>query len=143
MSKLTKKERQIRIAGRVMRAAHLVARRLKDRFGDYQIAFTFAIRLAWKVARENNGHVDGTSLLTQASLELVPDSVAGVPAWVINKDLIGFDARRVFFYTESTKVVRETEKAKQITFHIHDTENGEDWHGDITLWVGKSIMVKD
>ncbi|MCI1985332.1 MAG: hypothetical protein LKJ69_01455 [Lactobacillus sp.] len=138
MSKAQRQQREE--SADVMRWAHEYAHLIKSLVGDYQIAFGITLRLVWQYVNGHNAHVRMDVWMLD---KLRPNDVAGVPAWVIEKDFrFRMDRKLVFFHTVSTEVVKETAKALQIQFNVYDPDDF-DYKSTRTVWVAKSVMVKD
>lgn len=131
----------------VMVNAHRVAKMIVDGTGDYQIALSFGLKIAWKYAKtlsnlekkhDRVGLFELKSIEGFAKDELEPEFVAGVPAWAIKKDFLKCSVEDILFRTISTKVIKETAKAVQIEFVVKDENGFDDQH---KTWVAKSIMA--
>lgn len=120
----------------MMRTAHRLARVIVAKTGNYQIALSFALKYVWKRAKAGK-KVFGRNAMYFAIENLTtspaPKNVFGVPAWIIEKNLSQDEAYAVLNETNSTAVVRETEKAELVKF---DTE-----YGYVQMWTPKSVLV--
>ncbi|WP_304057698.1 hypothetical protein [Levilactobacillus namurensis] len=148
----SKAEKLSRRRSRIMKDAHIIAKKIVNNAGSYQVALSFALKFVYafradrkaaRVAKANGKQYrlkfDGM-IYDEATRYFEPKMVAGVPAWAIRKDFMHASAHDIIWFTTATKQVAETEKAVQIEF---TTANPKE-HGYIdhhTTWVAKSIMA--
>lgn len=131
-----------------MKDAHKVAKVIVDLVGNYSIALSFALKFvnkynknvkALRAAKDSVKLFELKSVTAAAYDEFMPKSVAGVPAWAIEKDFSNAGAKDILFFTIKSEVTSETEKAVQISFDTKNPkENFIDHH---KTWVAKSILV--
>ncbi|GAX04050.1 hypothetical protein IWT140_01687 [Secundilactobacillus pentosiphilus] len=131
----------------MFKLAHIVARSIVAEVGDYQIAFSLALKDIWGTVKNTEKQFDEETVV--AGLENILHDAQikegqakkgytfGVPNWVIMKSFDGAhgDLRASFIFngTYEIKVVRETEKAEQINFVTKS--------GDIKVWCPKSVLA--
>ena len=148
-----------------MEAAHKAAKEIESYVGDYQIAFTFALRQAWKTAANHeavnaraivNGkdakpatvdfyikmiirHCDAYRAAKKADDEykVAHRSIFGVPVWFL-REQHSTGARNIIEGAVSAETVKETEKAVQMQFSNVSPLDG--FKDTVTIWVPKSVM---
>lgn len=132
---------------RLMKNAHKIAKEIVNLVGDYSIAMSFALKFVYKynkivkklIAEKGISGYFYPAIETAARNEFKPESVAGVPAWAIEKDFSGASVQDILFFTIDSQIIKETEKAVQISFDTKNPkENFIDHH---KTWVAKSILA--
>lgn len=132
---------------RLMKNAHKVAKEIVSLVGNYSIALSFALKFVYKynkivkklIAEKGISGYFYPAIKVAARNEFKPESVAGVPAWAIEKDFSRASVQDILFFTIDSQIIKETEKAIQINFDTKNPkENFIDHH---QTWVAKSILV--
>lgn len=149
----------------IMKAAHKVAKDIASYVGDYEIAYTFALRQAWDTAKRlnhrNARRVARGKEAKPASVDFIANNVMnrckafndakqaeadakaqfifGVPTWIIRKNAGFLEAREVIDNTVSAETVAETEKAVQVKFNTYCKL--DDYASTVTVWVPKSVLA--
>lgn len=119
--------------------AHELAHEIVSEYGDYQIAFSFALKEVWRQVKLYDKKRFGAVAIFTATQRLTTpkrpknDNIDGVPTWILRENLSQGELFAVENCGCGSTVRRETEKALLIAF---DTN-----FGAVTVWVPKSVMA--
>lgn len=125
----------------IMSNAHDLAHAINRQIGCYEISYKIALKYVWNSVKTYNKRSFGqmafenaVAKITQATSLFNDDGryFDGIPAWILRKNLNGYDYEAVSGHFNRTEVVRETEKA--IDFKII-TDLGATF-----CWVPKSVI---
>lgn len=125
----------------IMKNAHRIARSINTSIGCYAISYKVALKYVWKSVKTYNKRSFGDMAFDNAVAKIEQATSLfndegryfdGIPAWILRKNLNGYDYDAVLSNFLRTEVIRETEKA--IDFRIV-TELGSTF-----CWVPKSII---
>lgn len=122
----------------LMKTAHRIAKEIVNFVGDYQIALSFAMKYVWNAAKHGKKRFGDLAMINAIVKLTTPkktakESVDGVPAWIIRKNLDQNEAYAVLNECEGSSVIRETEKAILVKFQTP--------YGNVEMWSPKSVLV--
>lgn len=125
----------------IMKKAHKIAKQMKVRTRNYQIALSFALKLVWADTTKDWNMKEIAEYLNETRNEFNGVKVvettqdlanAEIPAWLIKKNLTSAEQSAINYGAEKT-IKRETEKAVLFQFTTD--------FGTIEMWAPKSVLV--
>lgn len=125
----------------MFKSAHRIAKGIVESTGNYQIAFSIALKEVWRQVKKYDKKRFGWEAIYSAQIRLTEtpkqkqqsEYVKGVPTWIICKNLSEQEAYVVCSTTNSIDIVRETEKAELISFSTD--------FGCVKMWTPKSVLA--